>query len=65
MKEILEQITMTVKAAFTEWFPNFLKMGLEVIGEFLDTFGYTRAIIIGISGLLVALITWILKKMNR
>lgn len=65
MKEVLEQITMTVKAAFTEWFPSFLKMGLGIIGEFLDAFGHTRAIIIGISGLLVALIAWILKKINH
>lgn len=65
MKELLEQIAMVAKTAFTEWLPSYINAGLGIIGEFLDTIGYVKAIIIAIVGAIGIAIRWIWKKLNR
>lgn len=64
MKELLGQITIAVKAVFTEWFPSFLKMELGIIGEFLEALGYAKAIIAAIIGVVGVTVRWIWKKLN-
>lgn len=65
MKELLEALTVVFHGVFIDWFPNFLKMTTGVMGEFLDTFGYAKAIIITIIGVIGITVRWIWKKLNR
>lgn len=64
MKEILRDLT-TFFAGVISWIPIIAKATLGVIGEFLDTIGYVKAIIIGIVGAISIAIRWIWKKLNR
>ena len=65
MENLLKSITVVFQHVFGKWFPAFLQTGAGIIGDFLDAFGYAKAIIIGIFAALAALIAWIWKRMNR
>ena len=64
MKELLNELTIFI-VGIIKLIPIAANATMGAIGDFLDAFGYAKAIIIGIFTALAALIAWILKKMNR
>lgn len=64
MKELLSELTIFI-VGIIKLIPIAANATMEAIGDFLDAFGYAKAIIIGIFAALAALIAWIWKRMNR
>ena len=64
MKELLNELTVFI-VGIVKLIPIAANATMGAIGDFLDTIGYAKAIILAIAALLVAAIRWIRSRLNH
>lgn len=64
MKNVLNSLT-EMFAGIIKWIPVAANATLGAIGDFLDAFGYAKAIIIAIAAIAIAAVKWIWSRLNR
>lgn len=64
MKELLNELTIFI-VGIVKLLPIAANATMGAIGDFLDTIGHAKAIILAIAALLVAAIRWIRSRLKH